>query len=80
MQIRDPYQSITQGYCQITLGYHLILLDYFSILLEYRSILLEYYEANVDLIVGRSPKASDSQSEPFGLAVRRDGLKRHVGL
>ena len=26
------------------------------------------------LIVARSPKASDSQSEPFGLAVRRDGL------
>ena len=26
------------------------------------------------LIVAVSPKASDSQSEPFGLAVRRDGL------
>ena len=26
------------------------------------------------LMVAVSPKASDSQSEPFGLAVRRDGL------
>ncbi len=26
------------------------------------------------LIVTVSPKASDSQSDPFGLAVRRDGL------
>ena len=26
------------------------------------------------LIVAISPKASDSQSDPFGLAVRRDGL------
>ena len=26
------------------------------------------------LIVAASPQASDSQSDPFGLAVRRDGL------
>ena len=32
------------------------------------------------LIVARSPKASDSQSEPFGLAVRRDGLCSVVQL
>ena len=41
---------------------------------------LGVFEANVDLVVSSSPKASDSQSEPFGLAVRRDGLKRDVGL
>ena len=41
---------------------------------------LGVFEANADLIVSSSPKASDSQSEPFGLAVRRDGLKRDVGL
>jgi hypothetical protein len=31
------------------------------------------------LIVAGSPQASDSQSDPFGLAVRRDGLKREPG-
>ena len=41
---------------------------------------LGVFEANADLVVSSSPKASDSQSEPFGLAVRRDGLKRDVGL
>ena len=28
------------------------------------------------LIVAGSPQASDSQSDPFGLAVRRDGQKK----
>ena len=32
------------------------------------------------LIVAGSPQASDSQSEPFGLAVRRDGLKAQINL
>ena len=30
------------------------------------------------LIVAISPKASDSQSDPLGLAVRRDGLNRKI--
>jgi hypothetical protein len=32
------------------------------------------------LIVAASPQASDSQSEPFGLAVRRDGLNAQINL
>ena len=32
------------------------------------------------LIVAGSPQASDSQSDPFGLRVRRDGLNAQINL
>ena len=38
-----------------------------------------HFEKNFFLIVAISPKASDSQSDPSGLAVRADGLKHNKG-